>query len=169
MAKSSKNTTRQSGTIVSITSVGEAGGVPLDGALLESATLEEAVERAIGQMDWLKSTDRAMVELALSYARQIDMANTLAVAAAEVLKDPERLAEEAGLLALEGMVKQANDAISKSMKAHYLGPHLHNALKALGGDPVARAEVTGAGPESKEQPANPLAEARARAKKRRGA
>lgn len=165
MPKSSKNTTRQSGTIVSITSVGEAGGVPLDGALLESANLEEAVERAIGQMDWLKPTDRAMVELALSYARQIDMANTLAVAAAEVLKDPEKLAEEAGLLALEGMVKQANDAIGKSMKAHYLGPHLHNALKSLGGDPASREEITGATSGS-EKPADPLAAMRA---KRRGA
>lgn len=169
MVKSSKRTTQSSGSLVSITSVGEAGGVPLDGTLLESASLEEAVENAIGQMDWLQATDRAMVELALSYARQIDMANALAIAGADLLKalqDPDRFDEQEGIAQLDASVKVANDAIGKSMKAHYLGPHLHNAMRSLGGDPASRKEITGASSGAAEAPADPLAAMRA---KRRGA
>ena len=36
--------------------------------------MEDSVDAAIAQMDWLKPTDYAMVTLALTYARQIDLA-----------------------------------------------------------------------------------------------
>lgn len=163
MVKSSKSTSRKGGPVVSITSVGEAGGVPLDGTLLESASLEEAVENAIGQMDWLQATDRAMVELALSYARQIDMANFVALDASERLKnlDPDMEPEDA-----KAFMDTANRSLAASMKAHYLGPHLHNAMRSLGGDPASRKEITGASSGAAEAPADPLAAMRA---KRRGA
>lgn len=162
MAKSSKHTTQSSGTLVSITSVGEAGGVPMDGTLLDAENLEGAVEAAVGQMDWLSVTDRAMVELALSYARQIDMANLTAVAAADQIRkldgmDPEEAAP---------LLESANRSLAASQKAHYLGPHLHNALKSLGGDPASRQEIAGAGSESAATPSDPLAAMRA---KRKGA
>lgn len=163
MVKSSKSTSRKSGTLVSITSVGEAGGVPMDGTLLEAETLEGAVEAAVGEMDWLTPTDRATVELALSYARQIDMANFVAVDAADRLKnlDSDMEPEDA-----KAFMDTANRSLAASMKAHYLGPHLHNALRSLGGDPASRKEITGSGAEVQEKPADPLAAMRA---KRRGA
>lgn len=163
MAKTSKSTKRKSGPVVSITSVGEAGGVPLDGALLESATLEEAVQNAVGQMDWLEATDRAMVELALSYARQIDMANFVAVDASDRLKnlDPDMDPAEA-----KEFMETANRSLAASQRAMYLGPHLHNAMKSLGGDPLSRKEITGAGSTDTAAPADPLAAMRA---KRKGA
>lgn len=163
MVKSSKSTSRKSGALVSITSVGEAGGVPLGGTLLKSETLEEAVETAVGQMDWLQATDRAMVELALSYARQIDMANFVALDASERLKnlDPDMEPEDA-----KAFMDTANRSLAASMKAHYLGPHLHNAMRSLGGDPASRKEITGAGSEQSSAPADPLAAMRA---KRKGA
>lgn len=162
MVKSSKSTNRKGGPVVSITSVGEAGGVPLDGTLLKSETLEEAVETAVGQMDWLSPTDRATVELALSYARQIDMSNLTAIAAADQIRnlegmDPEEVAP---------LIESANRALAASMRALYLGPHLHNAMKSLGGDPLSRKEITGAGSEQSSAPADPLAAMRA---KRKGA
>lgn len=163
MVKSSNSTNRKGGPVVSITSVGEAGGVPLDGTLLESASLEEAVENAIGQMDWLQATDRAMVELALSYARQIDMANFVALDASERLKnlDPDMEPEDA-----KAFMDTANRSLAAAGKALYLGPHLHNAMRSLGGDPASRKEITGAGSGAAEAPADPLAAMRA---KRRGA
>jgi hypothetical protein len=58
-------------------------------------------------MNWLKSTDQAAVDLALTYADRIDAA----------------IASESG---------------PELTKALYLGPHLLNTLRALGGTPAER-------------------------------
>ncbi len=163
MSKSSKQPKQPSGRVVSISSVGDAAGVPLDGSVLESETLESAVEAAVVAMDWLTAADQATVELALSYARQIDLAQAAAVTAAEVLRGVEGMdPDEVGPL-----VKACNEALAASMKAHYLGPHLHAALKSLGGDPVSRLPLDEAkGSEDTAAPVDPLAAMRAAAAKR---
>jgi hypothetical protein len=75
-----------------------------------SAGLEASVLAAVRGMSWLEDTDQAGVELALTYARQIDRA----------------VAEGEGV---------------EVTKALYLGPHLLNALRALGGTPLERKEI----------------------------
>lgn len=69
--------------------------------------LEGAVEAAVSEMGWLRASDQAAVELALTYARRIDDALEFG----------------------EGQ---------EVTKALYLGPHLMNALRALGGAPAER-------------------------------
>ena len=70
-------------------------------------TLTESVEATFAAMPWLQDSDRAAMDLALSYARRIDEA------------------VETG----EGQ---------EVTKALYLGPHLLNTLRALGGTPSDR-------------------------------
>lgn len=70
-------------------------------------TLVESVETSVAGMSWLKPTDQAAVDLALTYAARIDEAI------------------ETG----EGQ---------EVTKALYLGPHLLNTLRALGGTPAER-------------------------------
>lgn len=72
-----------------------------------AATLVASVDAAVAQMTWLKATDRAAVDLALTYAARIDAA----------------LADGEG---------------QEVTKALYLGPHLLNTLRALGGTPSER-------------------------------
>ena len=86
-----------------------------------------------------------------------------AVTAAEVLRGVEGMdPDEVGPL-----VKACNEALAASMKAHYLGPHLHAALKSLGGDPVSRLPLDEAkGSEDTAAPVDPLAAMRAAAAKR---
>ena len=166
MSKSSKRAARSGGAVVSITSIGEAGGVPVEGALVDAENLEEAVESTVSQMDWLTDTDRAMVELALSYARQIDMVNMTAVAAADQIKT---LSDDTDPEIAAALLDSANKALAASSRVLYLGPHLHNTLKALGGDPMARKEITGADSGNDEAPVDPLAAMRAQARERRHA
>jgi hypothetical protein len=77
-------------------------------------------------MAWLEDSDGAALDLAREYARRIDEALDAARA------DPAdaKLAEAA-------------------TKALYLGPHLLNTLKALGGTPDARRDVAGPGDKAK--------------------
>ena len=87
--------------------------------------LTESVESAVAGMDWLKPTDRAAVDLALTYAARID----------------EALATGEG---------------QEVTKALYLGPHLLNTLRALGGTPAERAVLA-----SDKAPEGKLAQLRA--------
>ena len=70
-------------------------------------SLQESVKAAVALMGWLKPTDGAAVDLALTYAARIDEALTFG----------------------EGQ---------EVTKALYLGPHLLNTLRALGGTPGER-------------------------------
>lgn len=75
-------------------------------------TLRAAVEAAVDAMPWLTDVDRGAVTLARAYAAQID----------SILTDPDIREFKPELIT----------------KALYLGPHLLNALKELGGTPVGR-------------------------------
>ena len=70
-------------------------------------SLQESVQAAVSLMGWLKPTDGAAVDLALTYAARIDDALEFG----------------------EGV---------EVTKALYLGPHLLNTLRALGGTPAER-------------------------------
>jgi hypothetical protein len=70
------------------------------------------VQTAVEQMHWLAPTDRAAVDLALTYAKRID----------EALEYGEG---------------------QEVTKALYLGPHLLNTLRALGGTPAERKALVG--------------------------
>ena len=70
-------------------------------------SLQESVQAAVSLMGWLKPTDGAAVDLALTYAARID----------------EALGTGEG---------------QEVTKALYLGPHLLNTLRALGGTPAER-------------------------------
>ena len=70
-------------------------------------SLQESVQAAVSLMGWLKPTDGAAVDLALTYAARID----------EALETGEGV---------------------EVTKALYLGPHLLNTLRALGGTPAER-------------------------------
>ena len=80
---------------------------PPDVAADGQGSLVESVQAAVAKMTWLEDSDRAAVDLALTYARRIDAA----------------IATESG---------------PDATKALYLGPHLLNALRALGGAPAER-------------------------------
>ncbi len=69
-------------------------------------SLTESVHAAVDDMTWLKPSDRAAVDLAFTYAAQIDA------------------------------VLETGDA-QQIVKALYLGPHLLNTLRALGGTPLS--------------------------------
>lgn len=117
-------------------------------------------------MDWLEPSDQGTVELSLSYARQIDLANAAAVAASEALRGLEDLdpLEKAPLL------DACNDAVAASLKANYLGMHLLNAMKSLGGDPQSRALIKDAQKSDDDgAPSDPLAAMRAKARGKQGA
>ncbi|AXQ51842.1 terminase small subunit [Gordonia phage Catfish] len=85
-------------------------------------SLRGSVDSAIENMDWLTSADVAAKALARSYADQIDAvlegSHTCKECGAESAQSPEQIT-----------------------KALYLGPHLLNALKALGGTPEGRAGI----------------------------
>ena len=70
-------------------------------------SLAESVAASVSVMVWLKPSDQAAVDLALTYAARIDEA----------------------LATAEGQ---------EVTKALYLGPHLLNTLRALGGSPAER-------------------------------
>lgn len=79
-----------------------------------------SLDAAIGRMDWLTDADEAAKSLARAYAEQID-------AATEVEKHCPECGADCG---------PDSTAITKAL---YLGPHLLNALRALGGTPEGRA------------------------------
>lgn len=80
--------------------------------------LETQVQKSIGEMPWLTEADNGMITLALQYAKRID--NALRIA--------DNLPGDA--------TAQVN-----ATKALYLGPHLVNCLKELGGTPGSRLEL----------------------------
>ena len=75
-------------------------------------SLAKSVESAVAAMPWITESDQVGVELALTYARQIDGAIEFA----------------------EGQ---------EVTKALYLGPHLLNTMRALGGAPAERKALAG--------------------------
>lgn len=111
-------------------------GQPFSG---EIYVLETQVLKAIDSMKWLTEADEGLVALALQYARRID--NALKIADQSDPKDS---------VAQQG-----------ATKALYLGPHLVNALKALGGSPGDRFELEAkrkaAVTQDKEQEVDPIA------------
>lgn len=85
-------------------------GVVADGG---SVGLEAAVESSVSQMPWLTGADEAAVRLARMYASRIDQ----------------------GAREFESGVISSTDY----NKVLYLGPHLLNTLRALGGSPDGRS------------------------------
>lgn len=83
--------------------------------------LLDSVNESIGKMTWIKPADRAAVALAETYARQID----------DVLDGPDAKCKECGA--------DCGPDAAQITKALYLGPHLLNALRALGATPEGRA------------------------------
>ena len=81
-------------------------------------TLEAKTREAIDSMKWLTEADEGIIALALQYAKRID--NSLRVAD----DNPTDVVAQTG-----------------ATKALYLGPHLVNALKTLGGSPGDRMDL----------------------------
>lgn len=77
-----------------------------------SEGLAASIEASVAAMSWLEPSDGAAVALALTYARRIDKA----------VEDFE-----------EGLI----DTVALN-KVLYLGPHILNTLRALGGTPAER-------------------------------
>ncbi|MCW1249652.1 hypothetical protein ODZ83_05530 [Acaricomes phytoseiuli] len=75
--------------------------------------LESAVDDSVKSMDWLTGADDAAVKLAKTYAERMDK----------------------GALEFEGGLISSTEY----NKVLYLGPHLLNTLRALGGTPDARS------------------------------
>jgi len=93
--------------------------------------LVSAVQAAADSMGWLDPADRAMLALALRYAQTIEDAHLLA----------ERLADLDVSDASHSLYKriEALEAMADAQKAiGWIGPHLANALKSLGGAPAER-------------------------------
>lgn len=82
---------------------------------VEHGPLEASIVEAVGRMRWLEPSDGAAVELARTYARRIDV----------------------------GMSEFEDGLISSTdlNKVLYLGPHILNTLRALGGTPKERKEL----------------------------
>jgi len=96
-----------------------------------SLDLVSAVQAAADSMGWLDPADRAMLALALRYAQTIEDAHLLA----------ERLADLDVSDASHSLYKriEALEAMADAQKAiGWIGPHLANALKSLGGAPAER-------------------------------
>ncbi len=92
------------------------------------------VDDAIRHMTWLTDADQAMVALARKYAWEIDHAQDLADAVAEIR--PSDL-DNSGKNRLRQLELRADVA----KYVGWLGPHLANALKALGGSPAERKSL----------------------------
>ena len=75
------------------------------------ANLVTSVRRSVKNMHWLEESDRAAVDLALRYAQTIE----------------DR--------AKNGTDEQASKALG------WLGPHLLNTIKAIGGTPAERRAI----------------------------
>ena len=151
MPRTTKNTSKSGGrAVITAVQFEDATGAPLNGNLLETAGLTAALESSFQAMDWLESSDQAAIELALTYARQIDAANEVAKRAVEVYEaDPS----------------QENDpgpALARAQKASYLGAHLLAVLKSLGGTPEDRAALRKQDPG--EVPESPLEAMRRKAR-----
>jgi len=96
-----------------------------------SLDLVSAVQAAADSMGWLDPADRAMLALALRYAQTIEDAHLLA----------ERLADLDVSDRSQSIFKrvEALEAMADAQKAiGWIGPHLANALKSLGGAPAER-------------------------------
>lgn len=97
--------------------------------------LRVAVREAVGAMDWLTETDRALADLALRQAEEIEKAIDRAEEYAEVARlaqgDPDVYRR---LRKLEAMCD-----VTKTVG--WLGPQLQGVLRDLGGTPAARAAM----------------------------
>jgi hypothetical protein len=97
--------------------------------------LRDAVRTAIGAMDWLKESDKAMAALALRQAEVIEQA---------IERAEELVAVKDAFAGDEGIYKrlQKLEAQCDAAKAvGWLGPQLQGVLRDLGGTPAARAAM----------------------------
>lgn len=94
--------------------------------------MREAVETALAAMPWLTESDRAMCDLARSYADQIEQAHARADALADLFSqvggDPDLFKRLQKLEADCNVVRVVG----------WLGQQLQGVLKDLGGAPAAR-------------------------------
>jgi hypothetical protein len=98
---------------------------------VDDETMLVLVDEAIERMTWLTDSDGAMVALARRYATEIDRAQGLADAVAELTG--------AGMSNSElNRLRQLELRADVTKAVGWLGPHLANALKALGGTPAER-------------------------------
>lgn len=103
--------------------------------------LNEAVE----QMAWLKPSDEAMVELAREYCRRIDDAKRIADEL-DILDQPlTELALESDSKVLLQRLRALEAAANITKVAGWVGPHLANALRDLGGAPGERKGLENGG------------------------
>ncbi|QDH85045.1 terminase small subunit [Gordonia phage Dardanus] len=86
--------------------------------------LLDSVNESVGRMAWLQDADKAALALARAYAEQIDAV----------------VDGEGGSTCPECGAETGPDATAIT-KALYLGPHLLNALRALGATPDGRAAL----------------------------
>lgn len=99
--------------------------------------LRDAVKTAIGAMDWLKDSDKALAALALRQAEEMEKAVERADELAEVWKaaaGTEDVSIYRRLQKLEAMCD-----ITKTIG--WLGPQLQGVLRDLGGTPAARSAM----------------------------
>lgn len=97
-----------------------------------------AVQEALGALD-LSSADAAAVRLAEVYARRLDDAQWVEVAADRVLRqvadDPDADVD------LVDAVRALRNKLSAQATTAALGPKLHDVMNDLGGTPAARAKL----------------------------
>jgi hypothetical protein len=117
---------------------------PLPTSELEPRLLD-VLNAAVKQMTWLAESDEAMVELAREYCRRIDAARDQAEewdAIAAPLREMAEITESKSLIARLIAVEKALDV---TKQVGWIGPHLANALRDLGGAPGERKGLVGDG------------------------
>jgi len=96
--------------------------------------LRQAVELAVADMDWLKPSDVAMIDLARSLADQIETAVGLADEYTKLVSDVAASGDDALLKRVRSLEKRAD----MQKVVGWFGPMLQGVLRDLGGAPVAR-------------------------------
>ena len=94
--------------------------------------LRAAVDAATSEMDWLTDTDKALVDLAKSYAQQIEEARERLA-----LLD-ELWAEARGDRGLTQKLSKLEAMCDVAKMIGWLGPQLQGVLRDLGGTPQSR-------------------------------
>ena len=97
------------------------------------SSLTAATRSSIRQMTWLEPTDDAAVALAVRYAETLDRA-AAGARAAEIPADADADAA-ARIRELEAQVEAVK-------VLGWLGPHVTNILRDLGGTPASRAKLS---------------------------
>lgn len=99
-----------------------------------SGRLTIAVRASVRAMPWLGASDQALVRLAELYAQRLDEAADVAAAVGELptLSPDDDLYDR---------VRKLEAAADHTKAVGWLGPHLQNTLKALGGAPIERLQL----------------------------